>query len=169
VIRSALLRDLGVDYGDVVLFDGAPVTHHVYGERRVPVFPHLVTLERPGYRVFPFAGTQKVAHAITELSHALPGDAILYSHTEQLVIMCSHCWQSDTLDHGAHQRDEHQLVRGKLCAPPSISPKELLRAVDAAVAAVQGVRLFVPELCAIAGDRARAEVEVRRMKMLEGP
>jgi hypothetical protein len=35
IVRSALFQDLGVDYGDVVLFDGAPVTHHKYGEDHV--------------------------------------------------------------------------------------------------------------------------------------
>jgi hypothetical protein len=28
VIRSVLYQDLGIDYGDVVLIDGAPITHH---------------------------------------------------------------------------------------------------------------------------------------------
>ncbi|HSM42538.1 MAG TPA: prenyltransferase, partial [Afifellaceae bacterium] len=46
IIRSVLYRDLGVDYGDVILFDGAPITYHTYGETSVPVFPHLATLVR---------------------------------------------------------------------------------------------------------------------------
>lgn len=52
IVRSGLYEDLGVDYGDVVLFDGAPITHHEYEGERVAVFPHLVTLKRPGYRPF---------------------------------------------------------------------------------------------------------------------
>src|SRR3569833_201830 len=32
IVRSVLVYDLGVDFGDVVLFDGAPITEHTYGE-----------------------------------------------------------------------------------------------------------------------------------------
>ncbi|CCD98341.1 hypothetical protein BRAS3809_1780022 [Bradyrhizobium sp. STM 3809] len=31
---AAQRQKLGVDYGDVVLFDGAPITYHCYGELR---------------------------------------------------------------------------------------------------------------------------------------
>ncbi|MFX7640566.1 hypothetical protein ABTJ59_19895, partial [Acinetobacter baumannii] len=41
IIRSVLYGKLGVDYGDVILTDGAPITHHTYGEQQIPVFPHL--------------------------------------------------------------------------------------------------------------------------------
>jgi tetratricopeptide (TPR) repeat protein len=46
IVRSVLVNDLGVDLGDVVLFDGAPVTEQIYGDQKVPVFPHLATLRR---------------------------------------------------------------------------------------------------------------------------
>src|SRR5262245_2087654 len=58
IIRSVLYGDLGVDYGDVILIDGAPITHHTYGNDRVPVFPHLATLVRQNYQFYDFAGTQ---------------------------------------------------------------------------------------------------------------
>src|SRR5262245_37216130 len=74
IVRSVLYGDLGVDYGDVVLFDGAPITHHKYGEQSVPVFPHLTTLVRSGYQRFELAGTQASAGEIAELSAGLPLD-----------------------------------------------------------------------------------------------
>ena len=89
IVRSALYRELGVDYGDVVLFDGAPITHHKYGDQQVPVFPHLSTLVRSGYRLLAFAGTQSRKGEIAELSDALPDDAVVYVHSEQFTIMCS--------------------------------------------------------------------------------
>jgi hypothetical protein len=59
IVRSALYTDsIGVDYGDVVLFDGAPIMHQTYGTERIPVFPHLATLVRSQYLVVPFAGTR---------------------------------------------------------------------------------------------------------------
>jgi hypothetical protein len=167
IVRCALFEDLGVDYGDVVLFDGAPVTHHKYGDRRVPVFPHLATLERRGYRIFPFAGTQPGAGVIAELSSKLPEDAVLYSHTEQVEMLCAHCWESRDLDRGAHRMEERHVVRGKLCTPPHVTPRALRDALDAAVLASKGVRVLVPELSHAAGDDARAEIERRQLAMLE--
>jgi tetratricopeptide (TPR) repeat protein len=46
IIRSVLFSDLGVDYGDVILFDGAPVTYHKYGDQKIAVFPHLATIRK---------------------------------------------------------------------------------------------------------------------------
>src|SRR5262249_53002825 len=57
IVRSVLYQRLGVDFGDVVLIDGAPITHHKYGDRDIPVFPHLATLVRSNYQFFDFAGT----------------------------------------------------------------------------------------------------------------
>ena len=56
IVRSVLYRNLGVDFGDVILMDGAPITYHSYGEARVAVFPHLATLVRQHYQIFDFAG-----------------------------------------------------------------------------------------------------------------
>jgi hypothetical protein len=165
IVRSALYQDLGVDYGDVVLFDGAPITEHKYGEREVPVFPHLVTLRRCGYRILPFLGTQPSEGAIANLSRKLPRDSVLYSHTEQFVVMCATCWENQQVDHASHKGIEHHLVRGKLCAPPDIAARDLLVALDGAVAESPDVRVYVPELARLAGDDARADVEARRMAM----
>jgi hypothetical protein len=168
IVRSALYQDLGVDFGDVVLFDGAPITHHTYGETRVPVFPHLVTLRRSGYRILPFVGTQREAGAIESLSEKLPEDAVLYSHTEKFVVMCAHCWTSEKTDHRDHRAVEHHVIRGMLCAPPTVSPAALGRALDDAVASAPNVRAYVPALWELVGDHARAMVEARRMAMIEG-
>ncbi|MBP6633908.1 MAG: hypothetical protein KA297_31100 [Kofleriaceae bacterium] len=170
IIRSAVYADeLGVDYGDVVLFDGAPITHHVVDGREVAVFPHLVTLEHAGYQIYPLAGTQPAPRLIAGLSAALPDDSVAYVHTEQVVLLCQEC----SLRHGAghpHQTREHRVVRGKLCAPPGLAPAALLAALDAAVAAAgqDGLRVLVPALADAAGDPARAEVERRRWAMLDG-
>lgn len=166
VVRSALFQDLGLDYGDVILFDGAPITHHEYGGDRVPVFPHLATLIRPGYRIWPFGGTQAHAEQIASLSKALPEDSVLYVHTEKFQILCHRCWEAGRVGDCDHNEAEHRVVRGKLCAPPSVAPATLLRAVDAAVAAAAGVQVLVPQLAKDAGDQKRAKVEVRRMAML---
>ena len=89
IIRSVLYGHLGVDYGDVVLIDGAPITHHAYGDQQVPVFPHLATLLRRGYRIFDFAGTQETPRQLEDVSDELEGDAVIYSHSEHLKVLCA--------------------------------------------------------------------------------
>ncbi len=169
VVRSALYYDeIGVDYGDVVLFDGAPITEQQYGDRKVDVFPHLATLVRSGYRVFRFAGTQRHDAQITKLSMELPADAVLYSHTEQMRIVCTQCWEGGAGGHEHGSNSDHKVVTGKLCSPPSVSEQELLQSLDRVVGAAPDVKLFVPELAQAAGLEERAEIERRRMTMIEG-
>jgi hypothetical protein len=167
VVKSALYQDeVGVDYGDVILFDGAPITHHNHDGRQVPVFPHLSTLERPGYRIFRFAGTQQHAGQIASLSDALPDEAVLYVHTEQFTWLCASCWRDRDLDHAEHDRVERHIVTGKVCAPPTVSAADLLRAMDWLLDSNQELRILSPRLCEAAGDLDRADVERRRVAMI---
>ena len=168
VVRSALFQELGVDFGDVVLFDGAPITYHEYGGGRVAVFPHLATLVRPGNRIWRFGGTQSQAEQIADLSKLLPDDVVLYVHTEQYQVLCRSCWEAGRMSNDAHQEAEHRVVTGKLCAPPGTSPRALLDQLDRLVADAEGVQLLLPGLAKEAGDEARAEVESRRLAMIDG-
>jgi hypothetical protein len=168
VVRSALYYDeIGVDYGDVVLFDGAPITEQKYGDKMVSVFPHVSTLVRSKYRIFRFAGTQRSDAQITLLSKELPADAILYSHTEQMRILCRQCWEGGGGEHSHGSTSDHKVVTGKLCAPPTVTEHDLLEALDRIVGAAPDVKLFVPELAQAAGLGERAEIERRRMSMIE--
>ena len=164
--RSALYGELGVDFGDAVLFDGAPITQHRYGDREVPVFPHLATLERGGYLIVPFVGAQPHEGAIRALDQLLPHDIALYVHTEQVVFLCASCWGDAKHDRRGHDAAEHRVVRGKLCAPKSLPPAELRRLLDEATATHAGIQVLAPELSRLVGDAARAEVETRRMAMV---
>ena len=134
IIRSVLFGDLGVDYGDVVLFDGAPITYHKYGDDSVPVFPHLATLEHRGYQLFNFAGTQSRREEIADLTDHLPEDAVVYSHTEQYVNLCNCCWENPELDHQHDASVERHVVSGQIAAPPDLAPSDLQVALDAALA-----------------------------------
>lgn len=166
IVRSVLYQRLGVDFGDVVLFDGAPITHHTYGEDKIPVFPHLATLVRQGYRYFDFAGTQPSRCQLAEASKVLADDAEIYTHTEQLVQLCATCWRSETVNHAKHElRDAHAVI-GRIAAPPHIEPAELLRQLDQAIADRPNCRIYVPDLCVAAGFPERAEVERRRYAMI---
>lgn len=168
VVRSALYYDaIGVDYGDVILFDGAPITHHTYGDERIAVFPHLVTLVHSRYHVFPFAGTQRTNGQIAELSRSLSNDAVVYVHTEQFLQLCQSCWESPNVDHARHAPTTRHVVTGKLCAPPSMQATTLLAELDRAVHEHEGTNLFVPQLVRTTGDEKRAQIEERRLRMIE--
>jgi hypothetical protein len=166
IVRSALYQRLGVDYGDVVLFDGAPITRHTYDEQKIPVFPHLATLVRPGYHFYDFAGTQESERQLADASTALADDALIYSHTEQFAQLCEACWHSEATNHAKHTKTTAHIVTGRIVAPPHIEPSELLRQLDAAMAERAPCRIYVPDLCEAAGWSERAEVERRRFGMV---
>ena len=166
IIRSVLYQDLGVDYGDVVLIDGAPITYHTYGESQVPVFPHLATLEHCHYQFFDFAGTQGSARELSELSSSLDDDAVIYSHTEQYHMLCAACWRNPDMNHDHRETTEKHVVVGRIAAPPGASPQVLLGKLDAAVAEKSSCEIYVPSLCEAAGHHRRAEIDRRRFDML---
>src|SRR5262245_48035187 len=122
IVRSVLYQDLGVNFGDVVLFDGAPITHHKYGEREIPVFPHLATLVRSRYRIFDFAGTQAEANQLADASVDLAGDTVVYSHTENFRTLCACCFRDTTLDHEHDRTEKRHVVTGKIAAAPDVDP-----------------------------------------------
>lgn len=167
IIRSVLFQRLGVDYGDVVLIDGAPVTHHKYGDRDVPVFPHLATLIRNNYQFFDFAGTQDGEGRINSASADLDRDSVIYSHTENFAYLCASCWRDPGVDHEHGETEEKHVVCGRIAAPPDVAPSELLRQLDAALEKRAPCRIYAPDLCAAAGLSDRAAIERRRFEILQ--
>jgi hypothetical protein len=163
---SVLYRTLGVDYGDVILMDGAPITYHSYGEVRVPVFPHLATLLRQHYQMFEFAGTQDATRQLANLSAGLDKDAVIYSHSENVKMMCANCWRDPDRDHIQHETMEKLVVRGRIAAPPDIAPARLLEMIDRSIEKQGNCRLYAPDLCAAAGLTARERIDRRRFAML---
>lgn len=168
IVRSVLYQDLGVDYGDVVLIDGAPITYHTYGEEQIPVFPHLATLLRRNFQFYDFAGTQEEARQLADSSRDLERDAIVYAHSENYQVLCASCWRDPDLDHETHERMEKHVVTGRIAAPPNLEPANLLDQLDQALARRDPCRLYAPDLCIAAGADSRAETERRRFDMLRG-
>jgi hypothetical protein len=166
IVRSVLYRKLGVDYGDVILIDGAPITYHAYGEVRVPVFPHLATLVRQHYQVFDFAGTQETARQLVNLSAELDKDAVIYSHSENVKMLCANCWRDPDRDHDHHEEMEKLVVKGRIAAPPDIAPARLLDMIDRSIEKQGRCQLYAPDLCAAAGLIARERIDRRRFALL---
>jgi hypothetical protein len=132
IIRSVLYDDLGVDYGDVILIDGAPITYHTYGDAKVPVFPHLATLVRQNYQFYDFAGTQDEPRQLSGADRDLDGDSVIYPHSELVMTLCAHCWRDPDLDHArhAHEGMEQHIVIGRIAAAPHVEPAQLLDQLD---------------------------------------
>ena len=166
IIRSVLYGDLGVNYGDVVLFDGAPITYHLYGEQKIAVFPHLATLAKRGYHLFDFCGTQDEAGALGQISEALEADAVIYSHSENFQILCSACWNNQDLQHEHDEKDEMHVVIGRIAMPPNANAADLLNQIDKALKGNPKNRIFSPDLCVAAGFSDRAQIERRRFQIL---
>ncbi|WP_196140632.1 prenyltransferase [Aliikangiella sp. G2MR2-5] len=166
IIRSVLYQDLGIDYGDVVLMDGAPITYHTYGEQQIPVFPHLATLVKSDYNFFDFAATQEHEGQVRDISTSLSKDAVVYSHTENYQVLCATCWRDPNKDHTDHQKEEKHVVTGRIAAPADIQPSELLDQIDKAISELENCKIYSPQLCELAGQIERAEVEKRRYDML---
>jgi tetratricopeptide (TPR) repeat protein len=166
IIRSVLYGELGVDFGDVILIDGAPITHHTYGDQKVPVFPHLATLVRRNYKRYDFAGTQHESRQLADADNDLDGDSVIYPHSEYVSYFCAHCWRDPDVDHAQHEPMEKRIVVGRIAAAPDVDPAQLLDQIDKALAKRSGCQLYVPDLCLAAGLQARAAVEKRRFDLL---
>ncbi len=166
-VLSPPLADVGVEYGDLVLFDGAPITTHSVNGREVPVFPQLTTLRRGGWRVFPFAGTQPESGAIRRLSEVLPGDSVVYPHTESVCFFCQDCWEKGALsghDHG--DRGTATTVRGKLCIDPSVVLEDADDALRRALKASPHLQFVAPALALALGKDHRAKAEAKTFDAL---
>jgi len=166
IIRSVMVQNLGIDYGDVIMFDGAPYTYHTYGDKQIPVFPHLSTLRRLNYQFYDFVGTQDQAEQISSISGELERDAVVYVHTENYKILCMSCFRDPDTQHEKHDNEEHHVVTGRIAAPPEMNAKDLLAQIDAASAAKISCRIFSPDLCAAAGDDDRSKFEQRQFDIL---
>lgn len=166
IIRSVLYGNLGVDYGDVILIDGAPITYHTHGGNKVPVFPHLATLIRQNYQFFDFAGTQDEPRQLADASIDLEEDIVVYPHSENLQWLCANCWRDPGIEHEHHERIEKHVVIGRIAAPGHVDPVQLLNQLDRAMAKQSRCQLYAPDLCAAAGYGTRALVDKRRFDLL---
>jgi hypothetical protein len=138
VVQSPSARKASVDYGDVVLWDGAPVRVHEVAGRPVPVFPLLWILRAGEEKRLRFVGLQKQADLIDAVRGALPEGAQLF------------VFDTRTGQDGA------QLFYGKLVVDAALPLASLRKAVETAVHARPGLTLALPQLYELLGDTPAA-------------
>jgi len=115
IVVNATVHDLPVDYGDVVLFDGAPVGYRVDGDERIPRFPLLQILREGAYHRFWFIAQQPRGGQVQALSDE-KNAWTFYVHDEQVRMLCHACARNEKEGHN-HERDEKtepHIVSGKL-------------------------------------------------------
>jgi Flp pilus assembly protein TadD len=155
VVRTPTRRHAIVDFGDVVLFDPAPVGRLSMDGGPVPVLPLLSVLAPGDERRFAFLALEKHVGQVRALGTRLPDGCVWYVQETKVDHVCPRCAAGDTLRRHEHEPPvERRAVRGKLVVPAQIG----LASVRAALEASKGadVLLAIPGLHEALGDAATA-------------
>lgn len=157
VVQTPTSREASVDYGDVVLWDVAPVGVDRDGERPVPRFPILALLKRGREHRFAFVALQKRSGEVESLQKDLPDDAVVFVHRERVETVCAHCaMQGAEGSHSDNHEQPSELVYGKLVLPESTDLHAFRHKLEALVASRSDVKVVVPGLLEAVGDSPAA-------------
>jgi tetratricopeptide (TPR) repeat protein len=139
VVHTPTVRRANVDFGDVVLWDGAPARMNTIDGRPVPVFP-LLSILRPGdEKRLRFVGMQKQRGAVQELAKRLGEDV-------NLVIF----------DERSTAEGDSNLFYGKLILPATCELAQVRRDLEDGLRARPGLTLAIPQLYELLGDTPAA-------------
>ncbi|MBW2718208.1 MAG: tetratricopeptide repeat protein, partial [Deltaproteobacteria bacterium] len=101
VVQSPTFRDAPIDYGDLVLWDGAPVAaHRTSSDETVPVFPLLEVLRPGDERRWAFVALEREPGALEGLEAALPGGTRVFVQEERVEHHCAACEAGEPHEHG---------------------------------------------------------------------
>lgn len=139
VIQTPSARRASVDFGDVVLWDGAPVELREVEGRRVPIFPLLWVLRPGDERRLRFVGMQKQPGLVQGLAQSLQGSAHLVP-----------------FEAGGQASDGAQLFYGKLIVPAATSLAGVREQLERELRSRAGLTLAVPQLYELLGDTPAA-------------
>lgn len=164
VVQSATFRDAVVDYGDVILWDGAPVAVTDFEGRPVPCFPLLEILLRGDEHRLRFAAHVRGDEAVDAFSARLPEGVKLQRHVERAE------WVAPDGSRGLIEATEAKpegLVYGKLLAPADANLEVLRDVVEAASKELESFAIAVPGLYEALGDTRRAGQEHQAFRGIE--
>jgi hypothetical protein len=168
VVASPTFRDAPVDFGDVVLWDAAPVAVTSIEGRPVPRFPLLEILRRGDERRLRFVGLQQAPGEIDRLESALPSGCRVFVQAERVEHVCVRCASGEALTKHEHTSpEEHRIVYGKIVAPSGVDLVSLRDAVERTARARGTWQLAVPELYEQLGDTQRAGQEHQAWRGIE--
>ncbi|MFW5920895.1 MAG: hypothetical protein ACOCUS_03570 [Polyangiales bacterium] len=90
-MQTPTFREALVDYGDVVLWDGAPVAVARGPDGPVPRFALLARLRQGDERRMRFVGLQQRSGEVERLAEQLPEGTLVWVHSERVEHVCPHC------------------------------------------------------------------------------
>jgi len=179
VVQSPTFRDAPIDYGDLVLWDGAPVAaHQTSTGNAVPVFP-LLEILRPGdERRWPFVALEREPGAVRSLEEALPEGVRVFIQQERVEHHCAACEAGEPHEHGAESVSGSaagsapvpvpaSLLRGKLIVPFGVNLTEFREAWKSAVKA-RAISIALPALYEAVGDPKQTGQEHQAWRGIEG-
>ena len=172
VVQSPTFRDAPIDYGDLVLWDGAPVAAHETKEQgTVPVFPLLEILRHGGERRLPFVAFEREPNALDGLEAELPEGVRVFIQQERVHHGCAACAAGEPHEHHDTLADApdapSSLVRGKVILAPTQALDEFRDTWEAALA-VRPASVAIPALHELLKDTKRAGQEHQAWRGIEG-
>jgi len=173
-VQSPTFRDAPIDYGDLVLWDGAPVAaHKTLDQETVPVFPLLEILRRGDERRWPFIALEREPGSVRSLEADLPEGARLFVQKERVEHHCAACEAGEPHRHGdgdvtaATGSAVATLVRGKLIVPRAQDLSELRSAWETAIG-TRPLSIALPALYEELGDSKQAGQAHQAWRGIEG-
>lgn len=168
VVQTPTFRETPVDYGDVILWDAAPIAIGEHEGEKVPRFALLEILRRGDERRFRFVGLEQRAGDVDRLAEALPEGCVVVVHTERVEHVCPRCASGDALKKHEHlPPEEHRVTYGKIVVPASVDLGAFRDALEAATRKDGRVVLAVPALYEALGDTRRAGQEHQAWRGIE--
>ena len=173
VVQSPTFRDAPIDYGDLVLWDGAPVAaHKTSADDAVPVFP-LLEILRPGNEWrWPFVALEREPGALEGLEKDLPEGTRVFTQHERVEHHCAACEAGEPHeDHAVavsvSGSASGALLRGKVVVQPT-QDLGAFREVWEAATGGRPVSISLPALYEQLGDSKRAGQEHQAWRGIEG-
>jgi hypothetical protein len=171
VVQSPTFRDAPIDYGDLVLWDGAPVAaHETIDQGTVPVFPLLEILRHGAERRLPFVAFEREPGALEGLEADLPEGVRVFIQQERVHHGCAACAAGEAHEHHADATatpTPSALVRGKVILPPTQQLDEFLDAWEASLTK-RSASVAIPSLYELLKDTQRAGQEHQAWRGIEG-
>lgn len=167
VVASPTFRDAPIDYGDLVLWDGAPVGFGGTDENpKVPRFPLLEILRRGGERKLRFVALTDPPDRIDLLERALPEGVLLFTRRERIEAARLAPTAAASLPTPDTPPDmERHLFHGKIVVPSSVPLERVKTAIESLKSTP--IAVAVPELYEALGDPKRAGQEHRACRGIE--
>ncbi len=168
VVQSPSMRDAPIDYGDVILWDGAPISVEQGPGGPIPRFPLLEILRRGDERRFRFVSLQQESGDTEALAKALPEGCRIFVLHEKVEMVCPTCASGQAMVKHEHQPpEEHRIAHGKMIVPAHVDLASLRSAFEGAIGKGGKVMMALPELYETLGETKRAGQEHQTWRGIE--